>query len=212
MRLLLLTDRRAANRPLTEVIQAAVAGGARHVVLRERDLPRPDRLALAERLRVLLAPAGGRLIVAGPDPLGGDAVHLPAAGPYPPPPLALVGRSCHDAAELARLSTEDYATVSPVFPTRSKPGYGPPLGVAGLRALVSSTRWPLLALGGVASADVAAACLAAGASGVAVMGAVMRAADPTDLVAALLSATGATKSVAAVPGAATPGSFQQEER
>lgn len=210
-RLLLLTDRRAARAPLARVVRAAVAGGARHVVLRERDLPRPERLALAGRLRSILEPAGGRLIVAGADPLGGDAVHLPAAGPHPPPRLALVGRSCHDAAELARLTTEDYATLSPVYPTAAKPGYGPPLGPDGLRALVGGTGTAVLALGGVVTAADAAACRAAGAAGVAVMGAVMRAADPARLVAELLDALiRATESVAPPAVVATDGPVRTE--
>jgi thiamine-phosphate pyrophosphorylase len=188
MDLLVLTDRRQAGRPLAEVVAAAVAGGARHVVLREKDLPRVRRLALAEELRAILEPVGGQLLVAGPDPLGGNAIHLAAADPPAPAGLALVGRSCHGAAEVGRLSTEDYATVSPVFPSASKPGYGPALGVAGLGALVSGTAKPLLALGGVESPADAAACRAVGAAGAAVMGAVMRAPDPAAVVSAFLSA------------------------
>lgn len=183
-----LTDRWQARRPLAEVVAAAVDGGARWVVLREKDLPRAERAALADELRPILAAVGGALVVAGPDPLGGDAVHLPAAGPYPPPRLQLVGRSCHDATELGRLSTEDFVTLSPVFPSRSKPGYGPPLGPDGLGRLVRRGGVPVLALGGVETPGQAAACLAAGAAGVAVLGAVMRAADPAELVASLLAA------------------------
>jgi len=183
-----VTDRRQARRPLPEVVEAAVAGGARWVLLRERDLPRAERLALARRLRALLSPVGGRLLVAGPDPLDGDAVHLTAAGPYPPPALPLVGRSCHDEAELRRLSTEDYVTLSPVFPTPSKPGYGPPLEPGGLARLVARTPVPALALGGVDTPERVVACRAAGAAGVAVMGAVMRAADPAGLVRDLTTA------------------------
>lgn len=182
---MVVTDRRQTNRPLHEVIRAAVDGGARWVLLREKDLPRGERLALAERLREVLVPAGGTLVVAGPDPLGGTAVHLPAAGPYPPPELPLVGRSCHDLTELGRLSTEDYVTLSPIFPSPSKPGYGPPLHPVGLARLVRRTPVPVLALGGVTGPDQVAACLAAGAAGVAVMGAVMRADDPAELVARL---------------------------
>jgi len=184
---LVLTDRRQAARPLTEVVSAAVDGGARSVVLREKDLPRSSRLALAAALRAILRPVGGRLIVAGPDPLGGDAVHLAAADPVPAG-VGFVGRSCHDGTELAGLSTEDYATVSPVFTSASKPGYGPALGVPGLAQLVARTGKPLLALGGVTSPADAAACVAAGAAGVAVMGAVMRARDPAELVAGLVAA------------------------
>ncbi|WP_442935051.1 thiamine phosphate synthase [Micromonospora sp. CPCC 206061] len=183
-----LTDRRQATRPLVPLVESAVEGGARYVVLREKDLPREERAALAAALRSVLAPIGGRLVVAGPDPLGGDAVHLTSGGPYPPPELALVGRSCHDAAELERLTTEHYAMVSPVFPTASKPGYGPPLGIGGLARLVARSPVPVLALGGV-TPQTARDCIAAGAAGVAVMGTVMRADDPAHVVRGLVSAT-----------------------
>jgi len=183
-----LTDRRMARRSLVETVAASVEGGARWLVLRERDMVPEERAALAADLRAVLADSGGRLIVAGPDPLGGSAVHLAAAGPYPPPDLALVGRSCHDEGELSRLTTEHYAMVSPVFPTPSKPGYGPPLGLDGLARLAAHSPVPVLALGGVTPAN-AAACIAAGAAGVAVMGAVMRADDPAAVVDDLRGAT-----------------------
>ncbi|MEU4379651.1 thiamine phosphate synthase [Micromonospora echinofusca] len=190
---LLLTDRWQARRPLAEVVAGAVAGGVRWVVLREKDLPRAERAALAVDLRAILAEAGGTLIVAGPDPLDGDAVHLPSAGPYPPPRLGLVGRSCHDRVELARLTTEDYATLSPVYPTSTKPGYGPPLRPDGLGALIAVSPVPVLALGGVQSPGQVTACVATGAVGVAVLGAVMRADDP-EAAAATLTAAAATAS------------------
>ena len=75
-----------------------------------------------------------------------------------------------------------------MFASASKPGYGPALGVPGLAQLVARTGKPLLALGGVTSPADAAACVAAGAAGVAVMGAVMRARDPAELVAGLVAA------------------------
>ncbi|WP_431903853.1 thiamine phosphate synthase [Micromonospora carbonacea] len=181
---------------LVRVVAGAVAGGVRWVVLREKGLPRAERAALAAELRPILAEAGGTLVVAGPDPLGGDAVHLPAAGPYPPPrpgPAGrarpwLVGRSCHDAAELARLTIEDYATLSPVYPSRSKPGYGPPLGTRRLGELIRFSPVPVLALGGIETPDQVRACLTAGAAGVAVQGAIMRAGDPAGAAAALTTA------------------------
>ncbi|MGS2613724.1 thiamine phosphate synthase [Micromonospora sp. LZ34] len=183
-----VTDRRVARRPLVEVVARAVDGGVRWVVLREKDLPRTERSALAAELRPILAEVGGTLIVAGPDPLDGDAVHLPSAGPYPPPPLNLVGRSCHDRAELARLTTEDYATLSPVFPTRTKPGYGPPLHPDRLSELIRCSPVPILSLGGIETPDQVHACIKAGAAGVAVLGAVMRADDPTKAAATLTRA------------------------
>jgi thiamine-phosphate pyrophosphorylase len=168
--LVVLTDRRSAAGPLIEVVRAAVRGGAAWVVLRERDLSYDDRASLAARLRAVL-PAG-RLIVAGPDPLGGAAVHLAGADPMPPG-VALVGRSWHGTEELSGV---DYVTVSPVYPTSSKPGYGPALGAAGAAGMRAPVPW--LALGGVDTAARAAECGAAGAAGIAVMGAVMRSPDP----------------------------------
>jgi thiamine monophosphate synthase len=47
---------------------------------------------------------------------------------------------------------------------------------------------PVVALGGITSPDRAAACMAAGAVAVAVMGAIMRAADPASTVASFLAA------------------------
>lgn len=186
--LVVLTDRRVARRPLVEVVAEAVAGGVRWVVLRERDLPRAERAALAGALRRVLTPVGGTLVVAGPDPLGGSAVHLSAAGPYPPPRPGLTGRSCHDGAEVKRLTVEDYAMASPVYPTRTKPGYGPPLLPTGLAALIELCPVPVVALGGIETAGQVRDCVTAGAAGVAVLGAIMRAEDPRVAAATLQGA------------------------
>ncbi len=142
------------------------------MVLREKDLSEPRRSELAEQLRSVLAPVGGALIIAG---ARADAVHLSASDAFPTPRPALVGRSCHDAAEVRAADAEgcDYVTLSPVFATASKPGYGPALGVQGLATLAAIAGAPVYALGGVHPPDVAE-CLAAGASGIAVMGPVMR--------------------------------------
>jgi len=172
----------------------AVSLGARGVVLRARTVALADQLALAAALHQVVDPVGGVLIVAGaaglvarrpanrlcerddPRPFG-PAVHLSADAPFPNPRPALVGRSCHSADEVARARAEgcDYAFVSPVYPTPSKPGYGPALGPAGLAALCPPGL-PVYALGGVQPSSVAE-CLAAGAYGVAVMGPILR--DPS---------------------------------
>jgi thiamine-phosphate diphosphorylase len=193
-RLLLLTDRHQARHPLPELVAAAVAGGARAVVLREKDLPAAERAVLATELWQALAPVGG-LLIAASTPVGpATAVHLAAGDELPPESLfEVVGRSCHDASEADSATDVDYVTVSPVFPTRSKPGYGPPLGLAGLAALCARTPVPVYALGGVTRGN-AANCLDAGAAGVAVMGEVMRAADPAAEVAALLTALTSSRS------------------
>jgi thiamine-phosphate pyrophosphorylase len=150
------------------------------VVLREKDLPLPERAALAAELAALLAPVGGTLVWAGlAGSAGAAAVHLSGDDAFPSPRPAVVGRSCHGAADLRRARAEgcDHAFVSPVFLTTSKPGYGPALGLAGLAELVPQGP-PVYALGGIGPDDVAG-CLAAGARGIAVMGGVMR--DPSSV-------------------------------
>ncbi|MGI8759440.1 MAG: thiamine phosphate synthase [Acidimicrobiales bacterium] len=192
--LVVLTDRRQARAGLVPTVAAAVEGGARAVVLREKDLPRPARWELGRALRAVLDPHGAMLLVAGPDvelaeELGAGGVHLAAGDAWPSgwrPPL--VGRSCHDAVELQRAAEEaaDYATLSPVFASASKPGYGPALTEAGLAELAAATELAVFALGGV-TAESAGPCLGAGAAGVAVMGAVMGADDPAGAAAALVA-------------------------
>jgi thiamine-phosphate pyrophosphorylase len=103
-----------------------------------------------------------------------------------------VGRSCHSAADLERAAAEgcDYITLSPVAPTPTKPGYGPPLGPAGLRTLLRRAAYDVgcpprvLALGGVTPSQVRP-LLDAGADGVAVMGHILRAGDPLAAAASL---------------------------
>ena len=80
-------------------------------------------------------------------------------------------------------SKEDYVTLSPIFPSRSKPGYGPALGVS---ALGIGTQ-KIVALGGIETpAQARGPRREAGAVGVAVMGAIMRAEDPAAVVRGLL--------------------------
>jgi thiamine-phosphate pyrophosphorylase len=200
--LVVLTDRRLAAGSLPAVLQAAVRGGAGWVILRERDLPYAERRALADEVRALLPP--GRVIVAGPDPLGGDAVHLAEADPWPPARVGLVGRSRHDVVSP---SEEDYVTLSPVFETVTKPGYGPALGPGEAARLAGPVPW--LALGGIDSAVRVAACARAGAAGIAVLGAVMRAGDPErvahELSSAFAAAAGRVGPAAAGLGGAHPG-------
>ena len=69
-RLLVLTDRTMlpAGQDLTSALRAAVQGGARAVVLRERDLPTLVRARLAHQAQALLSPVGGILLFASAAP------------------------------------------------------------------------------------------------------------------------------------------------
>ncbi|MBB2963919.1 thiamine phosphate synthase [Methylobacterium sp. R2-1] len=197
--LLVVTDRHGADRPLSETVRAAVAGGARFVWLRDRDLERAARRDLARDLIAILEPVGGHLVVGGDGDLaaetGAQGVHLPGSAGIDGirtarkilGAAALIGFSAHSVAEIAAAEAAgaDYATLSPIFLTASKPGYGPALGLDALRA-AAVQRLPVFALGGI-DPDNARDCRAAGAAGVAVMGGGMRGPDPRGVAARFLA-------------------------
>jgi thiamine-phosphate pyrophosphorylase len=196
----LITDRRLAP-DLPARLAAALAGappGQVAVQLREKDLAGAALLALARALLPACRARGALLLVN--DRLdvalaaGADGVHLPAAGVPPAEarrllgPAALLGVSCHSAAEVAhaRDGGADFASFSPVWDTPSKRAYGAPVG---LDALGGAARLglPLVALGGVEPGNAAQA-FAAGAAGVAAIRAWLEGPDPAAAVAALLQA------------------------
>lgn len=186
-----LTDRASARAPLERIVADVAAAGIRTVVLREKDLPDAARAELAARIRD--AAPGVTLISASRPVPGAAGIHLAAADPLPDARPEILGRSCHDPDELAAATAQgvDYVTCSPVFPTRSKPGHGPPLGPHGLARLIGSAgrdRPAVYALGGIGTAAQVEACMGAGADGVAVMGALMRASDPRRVATALVRA------------------------
>lgn len=192
--LLVITDRSQAVRPLPDLAEALFGLGVRWLSLRDKDMPESERLTLARAL-VERGRRWSATVTLHGDPAlalaaGAGGVHLPDGGDPAAArallgPGALVGVSAHDAAGLARAAGgADYATLSPVFASASKPGYGPWLGTRGLRRLTSVSDVPVIGLGGVESPEAVAACRDAGAAGVAAMGAAMR--DP-GAVAGLLA-------------------------
>lgn len=207
-RLLVVTDRSATDAPevaarqLRATLERLLRAGACWVWFRERDLASDARRALARDIALLVRREGGFLTI-GADAalaadLGADGVHLPGGTTATDIaqgrrclPGGRIGVSAHtpeDVAVAVRAGA-DYATLSPIFPTPSKPGYGPALGVEALRT-AAAFGMPVIALGGI-TVDRVSQCREAGAAGVAVMGALMRAADPEDELRAYLARLGA---------------------
>jgi thiamine-phosphate pyrophosphorylase len=196
--LLLITDRHQTRRPLEEVAAAALGGGCRWISLREKDLSHEARVVLLGRLAALCRARDATIMVHGDVEaavaVGAAGVHLPAGGSPRSARLRLgahrlVGISTHSRAEVeaALAAGADYVSLGPIFASASKPGYGPPLGLSNLDRIAQEFEIPILALGGITVAN-AAQCLAAGAAGVAVMGSVMRSADPADAIRRLIAA------------------------
>ncbi len=189
-RLILVTDRRLPKgRPIEAVVEAAVRGGLTAVQLREKECPAPEFLALALRLRAILDGLGIALIINDAVDIaaesGAAGVHLGQGDASPAEarrllgPGAIVGLSVETLAQ-AEAAAEwdlDYLGVSPVFFTATKTNIGRAWGLDGLRRLRARTQKPLVAIGGI-NASNAASVLEAGADGLAVVSAIVSAADP----------------------------------
>lgn len=196
--LLLVTDRRQARLPLSEIINEACAVGCRWVSLREKDLSEKEQIAMFESLRVTIEKYRVRATIHGSAQCAKSAaaagVHL-AAGDDPAAARALLGQqamiglSVHTAAELDDLvpGTIDYVVAGPAYETASKPGYGPALGSKGIAAIVAASDVPVIAIGGVVPQN-ASELISAGAAGIAVMGTVMRSWAPRHEILLLLEA------------------------
>jgi thiamine-phosphate pyrophosphorylase len=196
--LLVVTDRHQTRRPLEEVIAEVLSASARWIWFRDRDLKIAERRQLAMRLSKLVRGAGGCLSIGGDVELavetGTNAVHVRDIAAIAQArrllgPAALVGLSAHSIADVedAHAAGADYVTLSPIFQSASKPGYGPPLELGAIKR-AAQIGIPVLALGGITASNAATA-MNAGAAGVAIMGAVMAADRPTAVVNQALQTT-----------------------
>jgi thiamine-phosphate pyrophosphorylase len=185
---MLITDRaRLRGRALEEVVSQAIDRGVNAVQLREKDLPGGELYDLAITLRAVTR---GRSLLLINDRLdvalaaGADVVHLPERSV----PLrkvrdfageaCLIGRSVHsvEAAVAAERDGADYLIAGNVYETASKPG-APAAGLDLVRAIAESVRVPVVAIGGITAGRVPDV-IAAGADGIAVIGAILAAPDP----------------------------------
>ena len=176
-----ITDRhRCAPTPLTDVISELLDAGITAIQLREKDLSETELIGLAEPIAELCRNYAAKLFINTNTriarQIGAAGVHLPAKAKLKAGAKGnlSVGCSVHTLAAAQKRETEgaDFVTYSPIYPTASKPGYGPAVGIASLREVAEGVQLPVFALGGIRP-DRVGECLAAGAFGVAVMSGVM---------------------------------------
>ena len=189
--LYLVTDRHlCGDQGVERVVHQAVAGGVTMVQLRDDQTPSSELAALGRRLVEMLRPSAVPLIVNNRLDVavaaGAAGVHVgqadasPAAARGRMGPDAIVGWSITAPEQLAAPPPDavDYLGVGPIFATSTKADAAPPIGLEGLATIRARTALPIVAIGGIDHANAAAA-IAAGADGVAVVSALCAAVDPT---------------------------------
>lgn len=201
LRLYLVTDRELSlGRSLEEVVIEAVAGGTTMVQLREKSTPTGEFVALAKRLRALLAPLGVPLIINDRVDVAlaadADGVHIGQSDmPYSDARRLLgsnkiIGLSVESLADIDVANTldVDYIGISPVYGTPTKSDTATPFGLDGLRQAVKKSVHPTVAIGGMNQTTVADV-MATGCDGVAVVSAICSAPSPRQAARELLALT-----------------------
>lgn len=189
-----LDPSRTRGRSPVEMARAAAAGGATLVQLRDKLAttrafvetartvhavltPYGVPLLINDRVDVALAAGAAGVHVGRTDMAAADARRLMG-------PDAIVGVTVHHPPEADAIDPRDvdYAGIGPVFATASKDPGDPPLGPEGFGRLVAHLRrrlpgFPVCGIAGIDHTN-AAAVIAAGADGVAVISDIFMAEEP----------------------------------
>jgi thiamine-phosphate pyrophosphorylase len=174
--LVAITDRWQFRQPPSEWAREAIAGGADLIQIREKDLTEGDLLEFAAQFAEI---DPRRLQINGNDRIArllGFGLHLPEATSAPAKPSRPYSRSIHGLTGEIAGPQPDFVIAGHIFATPSKSGLAP-RELPWLREVAASTSLAMVAIGGI-NAGNAGECIRAGASGVAVIGAIAASADP----------------------------------
>jgi len=197
--LYLVTDRNQTHgRDLLWVLEAALDGGVEAIQLREKDLGGRELFFLAEAARKLTRRYHARLLINDRIDIAlavdADGVQLSNASIPVGSARILLGRqqllgaSTHSLkeAEEAERHGADFILFGPVYFTPSKAHYGSPQGLAALKKIVDKISLPIYAIGGIKPENIADT-RRTGVRGVALISAVMSAAEPRDATKKILN-------------------------
>ena len=186
------------DRSLTDVLKEAATAGARLFQYRNKSASMKEAYAEALVLRKVSLDAGVTFIVNDRCDLAlavdADGVHL-GQGDLPLDlarkvmgPEKLIGISTHnpDQVRKATAGKPDYLGFGPIFKPGSKQDHDPVVGLEGLRAMRRLTSLPVFAIGGI-QIEQAGEVMRAGANGVAVISAILKAPDISHAVKAFLA-------------------------
>jgi thiamine-phosphate pyrophosphorylase len=196
--LYLVTDRAFSNgRSTLEIVEKAVKGGVSVVQLREKDLCTRDFYKEGLQIRDFLKRSGIPLIINDRIDialaLDADGVHLgkkdmpPARARRILGPDRIIGLSveCHADINKEAEACADYLALSPVFYTDTKTDISTPWGLEGITKARAVTAMPLIAIGSMKLSN-ADSVIEAGADCLAVVTAIVSAADPEEETRTLL--------------------------
>ncbi len=185
-------------RPLIDVLTASAEAGATLFQYRNKTASMKEAYREALPLRQAAAKAGVLFIVNDRCDLAlavdADGVHL-GQGDLPLDlahkvmgPDKLIGISTHNLEQVreACAGKPDYLGFGPIFTPGSKLDHDPVVGLEGLRAIRTLTSLPVFAIGGIQIGQVSDV-MEAGADGVAVISAILKAADIREAVRIFLS-------------------------
>jgi len=185
-------------RPLVEVLTVAAEAGAPLFQYRNKTASMKEAYGEALALRQAAAKAGVLFIVNDRCDLAlavdADGVHL-GQGDLPLDlarrvmgPDKLIGISTHNLDQVrdATAGKPDYLGFGPIFKPGSKQDHDPVVGVEGLRAMRRLTSLPVFAIGGI-QIDQVGEVMRAGANGVSIISAILKAPDISLAVKAFLA-------------------------
>lgn len=196
--LYLVTDRtQTQGRDFFWVLEQALAGGVKAVQLREKNLSGKELFEFAEKSNALCFRYHAQLFIndridvalavdAAGVQLGKTSIPVESARALLGPEKS-IGFSAHslEEAQQAKQSGADFILFGPVYFTPSKAGYGLAQGVTVLEEIVAKISLPVYAIGGIKRESIAE-LRRAGIRGVALISAVVSAADPKNAVRTLL--------------------------
>jgi len=177
---------------LTRVVAAAIRGGVTCVQLRAKKETTLRMIELGRELKEVCASSGVPFIVNDRVDVAlaveADGVHVGHLGEEDMSPRdarrlmgygAIVGVSVGSAEEArtATLQGTGYVSAGPMFETATKTNAGPAQGEPLLRAVRAATPLPLVVIGGITESR-ARGLYSAGAEGLCIGSAILRAADP----------------------------------
>jgi len=188
----------------TVIAQRAVDGGATVIQLRDKTKSPGELIRVGREIAAITRQAGALFIVN--DRLdvalasGADGIHLGQGdlrcdtARQLAPPGFVIGVSVGSVEESvgAERAGADYVALSPIFSTGSKHDAGPGHGLIMLRRVRVSVHIPVIAIGGIGTAN-AGQVIGAGADGIAVISAVVSQPDITAAARRLADIVAASK-------------------